>query len=203
MKLLRLLPWLALVIGPSACAPDARADGARYALDDRDRTAPVDGRARCAPEELVLHRGSAVRYAAPVKVHPAFVSRLERFEQIAREVGIEVYGRAPRTLHHGGAYACRTMPSGRYSEHAFGNALDLEGFTFPAAGKGKREVRVHVSEGWSERGAPEAKRFLARLLARLDDHDVFRAIVGPPDPTHRDHLHLDAGPWSYQRYAPI
>jgi hypothetical protein len=94
------------------------------------------------------------------------------------------------------------MPSGRYSEHAFGNALDLEGFSFSAGDDGQPAVRVRVREAWSEDGSSDAKRFFARLLARLEDRDdVFRAIVGPPAESHEDHLHLDMGPWSYSRYA--
>ncbi len=135
-------------------------------------------------------------------VHAAFVDHLGRFERVVNEVGLEVYGRAPKTLHHGGGYSCRTMPSGRYSEHAFGNALDVEGFTFPSAGKGKPAVRIHVADAWREHGSPQAKQFFVLLLKRLDARDdVFRAIVGPPDPSHRDHLHFDMGPWSYSRYA--
>lgn len=195
-----------------ACTPTTSADahttsgassrGVTYALDARDRSAPTDGKPICTPDEIVTYRGEAIRYAAPVQVHPSFTERLERFERIARDVGIEVYGRAPKTLHHGGAYSCRTMPSGRYSEHAFGNAFDLEGFSFAAAGKGRPAIRLHVAEAWNGKGSPQAKRFFALLLERLEQRDdVFRAIVGPPDPTHLDHLHLDMGPWSYSRYA--
>lgn len=187
-----------LTLALASCAPSA---AEAYPLDARDRSAPAGGRAVCAPDEMVTYRGTALRYAAPVQVHPSFTASLERFERIANEVGVEVYGRAPSKLHHGGAYACRTMPSGRYSEHAFGNALDLEGFSFAAAGKGQKAVRVRVADAWREGGDPKAKRFFAVLLQRLDERDdVFRAIVGPPDPTHRDHLHLDMGPWSYSRY---
>lgn len=173
-----------------------------YALDSRDRSAPANGKVECTPDELVTYRGRALPYAAPVRVHPSFADRLERFERAASEVGVEIYGRAPSKLHHGGGYACRTMPSGRYSEHAFGNALDLEGFSFAAAGKGKPALRIRVADAWREGGDPKAKQFFARLLERLAERDgVFRAIVGPPDPSHRDHLHLDMGPWSYSRYA--
>lgn len=197
---------LAVALALTACAPStssaAPSHDRAYALDARDRSAPAGGEAKCTPDELVTYRGAAVRYAAPVQVHPSFTDRLERFERIASEVGVEVYGRAPSKLHHAGAYSCRTMPSGRYSEHAFGNALDLEGFSFSAAGKGKPAVRVRVADAWRDGGDAQAKRFFARLLERLDERDdVFRAIVGPPDPGHLDHLHLDMGPWSYSRYA--
>lgn len=200
-----------VALGLAACAPNAtsatsatattKTAPSSYALDARDRSAPA-GRAQCASEDLVAYRGVDIRYAAPAMVHPAFTAHLGRFERIAREVAIEVYGRAPKTLHHAGAYACRTMPSGRYSEHAFGNAIDLEGFSFAAEGKGRPAFRVHVADAWREGGSPEAKRFFTRLLERLDERDdVFRAIVGPPDPSHREHLHFDMGPWSYSRYA--
>lgn len=173
-----------------------------YPLDARDRSAPKNGTLRCSPGELVTYRGVGIPYSAPAQVHPSFTARLERFEGIASEVGVEVYGRAPTTLHHGGAYSCRTMPSGRYSEHAFGNALDLEGFSFAAA-DGRPALRIHVREAWRNDGSADAKRFFARLLERLEERDdVFRAIVGPPAETHEDHLHLDMGPWAYSRYAP-
>ena len=80
-----------------------------YELDRLDRAPPARGaKPVCNRNDLVTYGGGAVRYAAPATVHPAFAERLLRFERVVREVAIEIYGRAPRLLHHDGAYACRT-----------------------------------------------------------------------------------------------
>jgi hypothetical protein len=211
MKLLFASACAAFV---SACTVPVHAwsRGPDYALDDVDRSPPSKGqRPVCSTKDLVLHRGKFVRYDAPVNVHTAFAERLVRFEEIVRDVGVEVYGRAPKVLHHGGAFACRTTESGiRWSEHAFGNALDLEGFTFDATRdktvdpKLRGVLRLHVSEAWRDGGSEHTKKFFALLLERLRARDdVFRAVIGPPDPVHKTHLHLDVGPWAYTRYAPL
>jgi hypothetical protein len=208
---------LALVLGSLGCARDASAHswswrpGPAYALDSVPRVVPPEGSApACPKDDLVTYRGSAIRYHAPVTVHAALIERLDRFENVAREVAIEVYGRPPATLHHGGAFACRTTKSGRYlSEHALGNALDVEGFSFAAVSKSQSapeprthgSFRIRVSDAWREDGPAHAKRFFALLLERLrEKEDVFRAIIGPPDPSHTGHLHFDVGLWAYSRF---
>ena len=207
MKYLLALLGAALV---SACSiPTASAHGtSSYVLDDVDRSPPAKGRRPvCATADLVTYKGKLLRYEAPVTVHAAFAERLTRFEEVVRDVGIDVYGRAPKTLHHGGAFSCRTTQSGiRWSEHALGNALDLEGFTFAPTNDKKVDpklrgpLRLHVGEVWRDGSAAHAKRFFALLVERLRARDdVFRAIIGPPDPVHTTHLHLDAGRWTYAR----
>jgi hypothetical protein len=155
----------------------------------------------------------------PASVHRAFVERLARFELVVAEVAVEVYGRPPKVLHHAGGYMCRTSWRGRLSEHAFGNALDLGGFTFGAIAKGdlarlhergvelapseRRSFRIGVGETWRAAGDTNAKRFFTLLLERVRARDdVFRGMIGPPDPAHTTHLHLDAGPWAFSRYVP-
>jgi hypothetical protein len=160
-----------------------------------------------------------VHYEVPASVHRAFVERLARFEEVVTEVAVEVYGRAPKVLHHAGGYMCRTSWRGRLSEHAFGNALDVGGFTFGAITKDdlghlrergvelgaaeRRSVRIGVGDTWRANGGANAKRFFALLLERVRARDdVFRGMIGPPDPAHTTHLHLDAGPWAFSRYEP-
>lgn len=193
-----------------------------YELDALDRSGPARGKKpACEHDAIVAYRGKIVRYEVPASVHRAFVPRLERFERIVAEVGAEVYGRAPKLLHHAGGYMCRTSWRGRMSEHAFGNALDVDGFTFAPLSKSelaelksrgielsaaeRRGFRVDVGETWraTAPSRAQAKRFFALLLERVRArHDVFRGMIGPPDPAHTTHLHLDAGPWTFSRYAP-
>lgn len=197
-----------------------------YALDELDRSGPERGKKpSCERASILAYRGTTVRYEVPASVHAAFVTRLARFEEVVAEVGTEVYGRAPKLLHHAGGYMCRTTWRGRLSEHALGNALDVGGFTFPAIAKNdlaalaargveltaaeRRGFRVDVGTTWratttqAPRAQAQAKRFFALLLERVRARpDVFRGMIGPPDPAHTTHLHLDAGPWSFSRYAP-
>jgi hypothetical protein len=196
----------------------ARSD--HYELDDLDRSGPERGkRPACAHDAIVAYGGRTVHYEAPASVHRAFVERLARFEEVVAEVAVEVYGRAPKVLHHAGGYMCRTSWRGRLSEHAFGNALDVGGFTFGAITKDdlahlrergvelgaseRRSFRIGVGDTWRANGGANAKRFFALLLERVRARDdVFRGMIGPPDPAHTTHLHLDAGPWAFSRYEP-
>jgi hypothetical protein len=193
-----------------------------YELDDLDRSGPPRGRKpSCEQGALVSYRGSSLRYDVPASVHRAFVARLARFEEVAAEVAREVYGRAPTRLHHAGGYMCRVTWRGRLSEHSLGNALDVSGFSFAPIAKAdltalrergielapadRRAFRIDVGETWRATGSSHAsaRRFFALLLARVRARsDVFRGMIGPPDPAHTTHLHLDAGRWSFSRYEP-
>ncbi len=186
-----------------------------YVLDPIERFLPQGARVHCAADIMVTHRSRALRYA--VRVHPAFVERLERFEELATQMATERYGRAPRRLIHKGAFACRSARGrrGRISEHAFGNALDLQGFDFGRLPRGaelpdgmprrlRRPFRLRVIRHWSPRRARDDYHaaFLHDLAEAIHRRpDVFRGIVGPPNRRHHDHLHLDAAPWRYAMFG--
>jgi hypothetical protein len=219
--------WTALVVAPligcsqgSFAAALNELRGEQYPLDAIQReTTPG---AACPEVELVLHRGSELPFQPSVRVTPPFVERLARFEQIAIQVARESYGRAPRSIRHAGAYVCRPIrkQGQRWSEHALGNAIDVVGFDFaradrsPSADAGlssppvlppalRRAFEVRVVKHWNAPATDAAaelhQRFLHRLVAALREHEIFRAMIGPPDPDHRTHLHLDMGPWRYER----
>lgn len=190
-----------------------RADGDTYALDLVPRFTE-GGRIECSADVMVRYRSRALRYSATV--HPAFVERLERFEQVVTELAVQHYGRAPRRLQHRGGFACRSLRTRRerISEHALGNALDFQGLDFGplprrsiAPADMPRQLRsafrVRVLEHWSPARARDAHhaRFLHELADALAERSVFRGIVGPPRPRHHDHLHLDAAPWRYAWFS--
>jgi len=170
---------------------------------------------RCSAEDLVQHRGDKFRYAA--RVHPAFGDRLSLFEGQVVQLAVEHFGRAPTRMRHGGTYNCRRARGrrGRISEHAFGNAIDLEGFDFgrlPRDGelpaglhrRYRRPFQVRIGPHWAPRRSrdqPQADflHALAETLRRRPD--IFRGIVGPPRPRHANHLHLDASPWRYTMFS--
>jgi len=194
---------------------DGWEQGESYPLDYEPRHLEDGEKVACTPDQMVRHRSKALRYT--VTAHPEFVARLERFEAFVIDLATEHYGRAPKRLIHRGVYACRTLRSrsSRISEHALGNAIDVQGFDFgplPRRAEAPAELPKSLRRGFSirvlkhwtpkrERDAYHAE-FLHRLVEELRVRpDIFRGIVGPPRPRHADHLHLDAAPWRYAMYG--
>jgi hypothetical protein len=89
-------------------------------------------------------------------------------------------------LRHFGTYACRDQPNGEWSEHAKGDAIDVAGFVLDNGDT------VMVERDW--RGAGAKSEFLhavARGACRL-----FSVVLTPhTNYDHRNHFHLDIGPW--------
>jgi hypothetical protein len=201
---------LAPVLFASALAAPAAADPVvepAYPLDSIAREAPASGDLGCPKVEVQIYRGDVVRYKPEIWVNPSFRARLAAFERVVRDAGVEVYGRAPERIVQLGGYGCRRMRehSGWLSEHALGNAIDVEGFDFghlpkgaalpaglPAAFANGFEVRV--SSHWGKRVGYVAvhARFLRSLVQRLlARDDVFRVLLGPGYPGHANHFHFD------------
>lgn len=95
------------------------------------------------------------------------------------------FGQPVVQIHQISAYACRGMngnPNAHISEHAFGNALDVEGFLL-ADGR-----KVTVQHGW--KGAPDERGFLRDVHAAACQQ--FTTVLGPgANIYHYNHLHLD------------
>jgi hypothetical protein len=96
-------------------------------------------------------------------------------------------GREVARVEHFGTYACRNMyhrDSGRRSEHATANAIDIAGFRLADG------TRISVLADWNG-PAPRA----AFLRALRDGACRFFDVVLSPDynEAHRDHFHLDMG----------
>ena len=91
-------------------------------------------------------------------------------------------------IRHFGSFACRRMTgnAGRLSLHARARALDVAGFVL-ADGR-----VVMVAAGW--RGPRDQQRFLRAVAVAACRH--FSVTLTPDsDRLHRDHLHVDIGPW--------
>jgi hypothetical protein len=115
-------------------------------------------------------------------VAAAFELWLRRGVQPAAQ---ELLGARVARIEHLGTYSCRRMyarESGRWSEHATGNALDVSGFVLDDG------RRVSVAAGWPGKGAEAA--FLRR--ARTTACGAFGTVLSPDyNAAHADHLHLD------------
>ena len=88
-------------------------------------------------------------------------------------------------IHQIGAYSCRDMVGAgtrHISEHAFGNALDISGFTL-ANGH-----TITVKNGWH--GSPEEQGFLHDV--QLYACQTFVTVLAPGyNPEHYNHIHVD------------
>ncbi|MEJ2624153.1 MAG: extensin family protein [Pseudolabrys sp.] len=88
-------------------------------------------------------------------------------------------------IHQIGAYSCRDMVGAgtrHTSEHAFGNALDISGFTL-ADGR-----TITVKKGWH--GSPEEQGFLHDV--QLYACETFTTVLAPGyNIFHYNHIHVD------------
>jgi len=128
-----------------------------------------------------------------VTLRPEAVMRCETARALASWVDGTVVPAARRTgvlspltaINHGSTYVCRNrggVASGKVSEHAFGNAIDIMGFRFEDDSTLAIEPRADAGT------IEEAFQRAARGGACLD----FTTVLGPgTDAAHADHLHLD------------
>lgn len=145
----------------------------------------------CALRNVVTVRAGAtpLRPAGPVLTCPVALSYALWERQVVRPAAREHLGAELAAVEHYGSYACRRVgggEGGRPSEHATANALDVAGFRM-ADGR-----RVTVASDWADDG-PEG-RFLKAV--RDGACGTFETVLGPEyNAAHRDHLHLDRGPY--------
>jgi hypothetical protein len=129
---------------------------------------------------------------APATVTPAatlscpIVSALDRWVSGGvQPAALRWFGVPVTEIKQISAYSCRRMngAGGRgISEHAFGNALDIAGFTL-ADGR-----KITVQHGW--RGTPEEQGFLHDV--QLAACDTFNTVLAPGyNAAHYNHFHVD------------
>jgi hypothetical protein len=99
------------------------------------------------------------------------------------------YGQKVARVDHLGSFACRNMygrENGARSQHATANALDIAGFRL-ADGR-----TISVLRDWPKDNAD------AGFLRQVRDGacDMFSVVLSPDyNAAHRNHFHLDVGPW--------
>jgi hypothetical protein len=137
-------------------------------------------------------QGNSVAAFGPVAVKPAatlacpIVSVLDRWlADSVQPAAMRWFGARVVEIKQISAYSCRGMNGNSHahiSEHAFGNALDIAGFTL-ADGR-----QVSVKDGW--RGLPEEQGFLRDVQATACQH--FTTVLAPGSNVyHYDHIHVD------------
>lgn len=136
--------------------------------------------------------GNPVTAFGPVAVKPTatlacpIVSVLERWlAESVQPAAQRWFGARVVEIKQISAYSCRGMNGNSHahiSEHAFGNALDIAGFTL-SDGR-----RISVKDGW--RGLPEEQGFLRDVQAAACQQ--FTTVLAPGSNVyHYDHIHVD------------
>jgi hypothetical protein len=165
------------------------------AYPPRDRySAPYSQRPDAAPAlpRLGPAQGNPVAAFGPVAVKPAatlacpIVSVLDRWlADSVQPAAQRWFGARVVEIKQISAYSCRGMngnSNAHISEHAFGNALDIAGFTL-ADGR-----RISVKDGW--KGMPEEQGFLHDVQASACQQ--FTTVLAPGSNVyHYDHIHVD------------
>ena len=137
-------------------------------------------------------QGNSVAAFGPVAVKPAatlacpIVSALDHWlADSVQPAAMRWFGSRVAEIKQISAYSCRGMNGNsraHISEHAFGNALDIAGFTL-ADGR-----YVSVREGW--KGVPEEQGFLRDVQAAACAQ--FTTVLAPGSNVyHYDHIHVD------------
>jgi len=133
---------------------------------------------------------STIPYSGPVRVTCPMAAALYLWErEVVAPAAVAHLGSPVARIDHLGTYSCRRIgggPTGRPSQHATANAIDIAGFRL-ADGR-----RITLLGGWQ--GAPEEQAFLHAI--RDGACGLFRGVLGPDyNAAHRDHFHLDMGPY--------
>ncbi len=172
-----------------------------YVFDGLPRQ--LDGELACPEIGLVEYPGTSLRLLPAARVATPFRGHVVELEQVARDVAVRFYGRAPRALLVAASYDCRPVTGNRarLSEHALGNAIDITAIRFDAdPARGEPAFDVRVDRHWSARGdalAERHSRFLRAFTQELLRRNVFRTLLGPAHPDHDDHFHFDMAPHHY------
>ena len=182
---------------PGRSQPPAYPGTPPYPSRDRaatpyDRTAPAALPQMQAMPRLGPSPGNSVAAFGPVVVRPAatlacpIVSVLDRWlADSVQPASMRWFGTRVVEIKQISAYSCRGMNGNSHahiSEHAFGNALDIAGFTL-ADGR-----QISVKDGW--RGLAEEQGFLRDVQAAACQQ--FATVLAPGSNVyHYDHVHVD------------
>lgn len=152
---------------------------------------PPAGEAECRREDRTVLDAAPLSPSPPpttCAVAAAFELWLRRGVQPAAQ---ELLGSRVERIEHFGAFSCRRMyarESGRWSEHATGNAIDIAAFVLEDG------RRVSLVGNWAGEDAEAA--FLRRV--RDEACGMFGTVLSPDyNAAHADHIHLDQAAWGF------
>ncbi len=169
---------------PQVCFPALDKVGVLYTpLDDAPKGE------KCGLYHALTLDRTLTPYSATLRMTCGEAAALYVWERhVARPAAVDILGSPLARIETYGSFSCRNIAgSGRRSEHARGNAVDISGFRLEDG------RLIDVKTFWGK-GGKEAK-FLKRVHSGACD--LFSVTLGPEyNAAHRDHFHMDMGPGS-------
>ena len=151
----------------------------------------LQGRLGCTiPNPVrVTHGPTGVEYAPPLLIRCQLALDLLRIEGVVQQEAHSTLGHGIRRIETMGSFSCRRRRSGKWSEHARGNAVDIARFI---ADNGESAiVKSDYATGLAEAISPQGI-FLRRVEQRLKKDTALTTVLGPHDNAdHWDHFHID------------
>lgn len=143
----------------------------------------------CGFTDAVQVLQSTVPYSGPVRLTCPMAAGLYLWErEVVAPAAEKHLGSRVVRIDHLGTYSCRRIgggTTGRPSEHATANAIDIAGFRLEDG------RRITLLADWS--GGSEAEQAFLRDV-RDGACDLFRVVLGPEyNAAHRHHFHFDMG----------
>jgi hypothetical protein len=138
--------------------------------------------------EAIQHPYGSVQMPADMLNNCGFALSFSRWiADVANPLAIQHLGGTITAVRSGKGFVCRrrnNLPTGKLSEHSFGNAIDIIGFDL--ANGAKFNVREASKLPPNEAGFLDALRKTAC--------GYFTTVLGPgSNPAHATHLHVDLG----------
>jgi len=166
-----------------SCRDDLRRLGVEYS-----DLAPIDDGGACGidfPVKVTAIGGIEMKPAATLRCEMAATFATWAKKELVPAARTRYFS-GVKTIHQGSSYSCRRIRgTGKASEHARGNALDVMRIEL----NNGRDIDVR-KPGWF---AFRTKGFLNTV--RADGCDYFSTVLGPGyDADHRDHFHFDIMP---------
>lgn len=184
-NLLTRYKLMALRNDPQLCDQAIATSGLRTA-----RQADSGAKTDCPLTNVMRVQGGEVALSSSFLASCPLAVAFALFERHALQpAAAAVYGQKVTRVDHLGSFACRNMygrESGARSQHATASALDIAGFRL-ADGR-----TISVLKDWPKDGND------ARFLRQVRDGacDMFSVVLSPDyNAPHRNHFHLDVGPW--------
>jgi hypothetical protein len=164
----------------------------RRSMGNVDQERRPDPGVERSPPSLGPAREQVAAAAGPVGLKPAatlacpLVSALDQWiSEAVQPAAMHWFGQPVVEIRQISAYSCRGMngdPNAHISEHAFGNALDIAGFTLADG------YKFSVEKGWH--GRPEEQGFLRDVEASACSQ--FTTVLAPgSNRFHYNHIHVD------------
>lgn len=145
----------------------------------------------CRFNNVVLLQQSTISWGGDVTLKcPALVALSIWEQHDLKRHAREILGKEVIRIRHYGTYACRNVygrATGRRSEHASANAIDVAGFVLEDGSE------ISVLDDW---GADNEKGVFLEAI-----HDSacerFSVVLGPDyNAAHANHFHFDMGAWT-------